>query len=91
MCAGEAVFARCLSSLKDERVQASKVLHGPASSKYTGDKAEFIEHIRKVRPYFTVLQLMFDDCIISNNVMLLIAGTVCVQDHILHARLHVVA
>lgn len=44
---GEAVFARCLSSLKDERVQASKVLHGPASSKYTGDKAEFIEHIRK--------------------------------------------
>ncbi len=27
---GEAVFARCLSALKDERVEASKVLTGPA-------------------------------------------------------------
>ncbi len=26
---GEAVFARCLSAMKDERVAASKVLHGP--------------------------------------------------------------
>jgi 6-phosphogluconate dehydrogenase len=45
---GEAVFARCLSSLKDERVQASKQLKGPAVTKYSGDKKEFIEHIRKV-------------------------------------------
>eukprot|EP00794_Sanderia_malayensis_P015443 gene15443-17021_t len=44
---GESVFARCLSALKDERVLASSHLKGPASSKYTGDKAEFIEHIRK--------------------------------------------
>ncbi|CAB3986575.1 6-phosphogluconate dehydrogenase, decarboxylating-like [Paramuricea clavata] len=44
---GEAVFARCLSSLKDERVQASKQLKGPAVTKYSGDKKEFIEHIRK--------------------------------------------
>jgi 6-phosphogluconate dehydrogenase len=45
---GEAVFARCLSSLKDERVEASKQLKGPAVTKYSGDKKEFVEHIRKV-------------------------------------------
>eukprot|EP00123_Amoebidium_parasiticum_P005667 comp16814_c0_seq1/m.15218 comp16814_c0_seq1/g.15218 ORF comp16814_c0_seq1/g.15218 comp16814_c0_seq1/m.15218 type:complete len:487 (-) comp16814_c0_seq1:399-1859(-) len=44
---GESVFARCLSALKDERVAASKVLAGPASSKYTGDKKEFVDMIRK--------------------------------------------
>ncbi|BFZ23885.1 hypothetical protein BsWGS_26924 [Bradybaena similaris] len=44
---GEAVFARCLSSLKDERVAASKQIAGPESSKYTGDKKAFIEDIRK--------------------------------------------
>ncbi|XP_064459572.1 6-phosphogluconate dehydrogenase, decarboxylating-like [Ornithodoros turicata] len=43
---GESVFARCLSSLKDERVQASKVLKGP-TAKFDGDKKEFVEHIRK--------------------------------------------
>ena len=45
---GESVFARCLSALKDERVHASTKLKGPANTKYEGDKAEFIEHIRKV-------------------------------------------
>jgi 6-phosphogluconate dehydrogenase len=44
---GESVFARCLSSLKDERVKASKVLPGPASCKYSGDKQAFIEDIRQ--------------------------------------------
>jgi 6-phosphogluconate dehydrogenase len=44
---GEAVFARCLSSLKEERVEASKVLKGPANTKYSGDKKEFVEHLRK--------------------------------------------
>nr|WMS59650.1 6-phosphogluconate dehydrogenase [Hyphantria cunea] len=43
---GEAVFARCLSALKDERVQASKVLEGP-SAKFSGDKKKFLEHLRK--------------------------------------------
>lgn len=43
---GESVFARCLSALKDERVQASKVLKGP-SAKFDGDKKEFVEHVRK--------------------------------------------
>ncbi|XP_076597859.1 6-phosphogluconate dehydrogenase, decarboxylating [Chaetodon auriga] len=44
---GEAVFARCLSSLKDERVEASKSLSGPQGVKFSGDKAAFLEHIRK--------------------------------------------
>ncbi len=43
---GEAVFARCLSAMKDERVEAS-VLFPHEIPEYTGDKAEFIECIRK--------------------------------------------
>ena len=42
----EAVYARCLSAMKDARVRASKVLTGP-SAKYTGDKKKFIEQIRQ--------------------------------------------
>jgi 6-phosphogluconate dehydrogenase len=41
----EAVYARCLSAMKDGRVRASKVLKGP-DSKYTGDRAKFIDQIR---------------------------------------------
>ena len=41
----EAVYARCLSALRDERVRASKVLTGP-SAKYDGDRQSFIEAIR---------------------------------------------
>ncbi|XP_043196406.1 6-phosphogluconate dehydrogenase, decarboxylating-like [Amphibalanus amphitrite] len=44
---GESVFARCLSSLKDERVTASKHLKGPENAKFSGDKKEFIEQIRQ--------------------------------------------
>jgi 6-phosphogluconate dehydrogenase len=44
---GESVFARCLSALKDERVRASKVLQGPNAGKWTGDKAEFVENVRR--------------------------------------------
>ena len=43
---GEAVFARCLSALKDERVYASTVLSGP-TPEFTGDKAAFIEDLRQ--------------------------------------------
>ncbi len=43
---GEAVFSRCLSALKEERVAASKVLTGP-TPKFDGDKKVFIEDIRK--------------------------------------------
>lgn len=43
---GEAVYARALSSLKDERVSASKVLKGP-KPEFEGDKKVFIEDLRK--------------------------------------------
>ncbi len=43
---GEAVFSRCLSAIKEERVAASKVLRGPAP-KFEGDRAAFLEDIRK--------------------------------------------
>jgi len=42
---GEAVFARCLSALKDERVAASKVLSGPAPA-FNGDRKAFLEDIK---------------------------------------------
>ncbi len=42
---GEAVFARCLSSQKEERVKASGILSGP-EPKFMGNKAEFIDNIR---------------------------------------------
>jgi 6-phosphogluconate dehydrogenase len=42
---GEAVFSRCLSAVKSERVQASKILHGP-EPKFTGDKNKFINDIK---------------------------------------------
>ena len=44
----EAVFARCISAIKAERVAAAKVLSGPRSSRYRGrNKQEFIEAIRE--------------------------------------------
>uniref|UniRef100_A0A7C2JY61 6-phosphogluconate dehydrogenase, decarboxylating n=1 Tax=Schlesneria paludicola TaxID=360056 RepID=A0A7C2JY61_9PLAN len=43
----EAVYARCLSAQKDERVRASRVLTGPKSETYTGDKQQFIEDVRQ--------------------------------------------
>ena len=44
---GESVFARCLSAQKEERVAASKVLEGPKGCKFTGDRAAFLEDLRK--------------------------------------------
>src|SRR5690606_20939293 len=43
----ESVFARFISSLKDERVKASKILSGPEAVNYDGDRKELIEAIRK--------------------------------------------
>ena len=43
---GEAVFARCLSSLKEERGRASKLLNGPEAN-FTGDKAQFIDNLEQ--------------------------------------------
>ena len=42
----EAVFARCISAVKDERVAASKILSGPSTT-YGGDTKDFIESIRQ--------------------------------------------
>jgi 6-phosphogluconate dehydrogenase len=43
---GEAVFARCLSSLKDQRVQASKLFKGK-TQRFRADRGKFIEAIRQ--------------------------------------------
>ena len=59
----EAVFARTMSAIKEERVAASRVLKGP-DAKYTSDKKEFIEMIRqalyasKICSYAQGFQLM---------------------------------
>jgi 6-phosphogluconate dehydrogenase len=59
----EAVFARALSALKEERVDASKVLHGP-SLKHESGRAELINSIRdalycsKICAYAQGFQLM---------------------------------
>jgi len=42
---GEAVFARCLSALKDERVKAAGVLGGGTRQKFTGDKKAFLKDL----------------------------------------------
>jgi len=43
---GEAVFARCLSALKEERVKASKILTGP-KEKFKGDKKALTDDLRQ--------------------------------------------
>lgn len=43
----QSVFSRFLSAMKEERVAASKVLNGPKPAPYTGDKAAFVEAVRK--------------------------------------------
>ena len=42
----EAVYARCLSSQKDERVRASEVLSGP-DGKFEGYRQQFIDDVRQ--------------------------------------------
>lgn len=42
----EAVFARCLSAIKEERVEASGLLAGPPKS-FDGDKKALIESVRR--------------------------------------------
>ena len=43
---GEAVFARCLSAIKEERVAASKTLTGRVTP-FTGDKKAFVNDLRQ--------------------------------------------
>jgi 6-phosphogluconate dehydrogenase len=59
----EAVFSRCLSAVKEERVAASKILTGP-KKKFDGNKAAFIKAIHdalycsKICSYAQGFQLM---------------------------------
>ena len=43
----EAVYARCLSAAKKERVHASTVLSGPDTAPFTGDRSQFIDDVRQ--------------------------------------------
>jgi 6-phosphogluconate dehydrogenase len=60
----EAVFARCLSALKDERVGASKVLSGPSAQKSSDNKPDVVNAVRdalycsKICAYAQGFQLM---------------------------------
>jgi len=60
----EAVFARCVSALKEERTAAGKVLSGPARSKFKGKKAELVKAVQdalycsKICSYAQGFQLM---------------------------------
>ena len=44
---GEAVFARCLSALKDERTAASRILTGPKHATDSLDHKVFVEDVRR--------------------------------------------
>jgi 6-phosphogluconate dehydrogenase len=60
----EAVFARCLSAIKEERVAASKILKGPARKPYRGSQKALIQAIHdalycaKICSYAQGFQLM---------------------------------
>lgn len=63
MTIAEAVFARCISAIKEERVAASKVLSGPPE-KYRGTREKFIQQVHdalyasKICSYAQGFQLM---------------------------------
>ena len=75
---GEAVFARCLSSLKSERTRASQRLEGPKPN-FTGDRKEVLANLEqalyasKIISYTQGFMLMRETakeagCLSSNNV-----------------------
>jgi 6-phosphogluconate dehydrogenase len=43
----ESVFVRFISAMKEERILASKQLKGPSVQPYDGDRAEFVEAVRR--------------------------------------------
>lgn len=43
----ESVFARFISAMKDERVKASRLLHGPAVKPFAGNQQELVEAVRQ--------------------------------------------
>jgi 6-phosphogluconate dehydrogenase len=60
----EAVFARFVSAVKDERVAASKILNGPAMGRVAGDETDFVNAVHdalycsKICAYAQGFQLM---------------------------------
>jgi len=60
----EAVFARFISAIKEERVEASKTLPGPKQTRFDGDRGQALEMIRqalycsKICAYAQGFQLM---------------------------------
>ncbi len=55
---GEAVFARCLSSMKEERMQASKVYRGPDAGKIDVDSVGHALYAAKIISYTQGFMLM---------------------------------
>jgi 6-phosphogluconate dehydrogenase len=43
----ESVFSRFISAMKQERVEASRILKGPEASTFSGDRQPFIEAVRR--------------------------------------------
>ena len=64
-----ALEARILSALKEQRVAAAKVLHGPARRKFRGDGAAFLETLRRA------LRLAIATCYAQGFVLLREAST----------------
>lgn len=50
---GEAVFSRCLSSLPEERQLASTQLPGPTTTKFAGNKKQFLQDLKQVTLFFS--------------------------------------
>ena len=86
---GEAVFARCLSSLQAERIEASKVLPAPAFKAYQGERASFIEAIRQVSIH-KLLNFYFIFNVCNNTVpFCFFSGFVRLKDRFLCPRFYV--
>jgi hypothetical protein len=76
---GEAVFARCLSSLKAERVRASKVLDGPKPN-FTGDRKEFIDNLEQA-VYASKIISYAQGFMLIQNVRLALTSICSVANH----------
>ena len=78
---GESVFARCLSSLKGERIRASELLDGPEIKHDIADKQAFIDDLEQVSAAAS------KSAGLDANVIL--PGALCQQNYIICSRLHV--
>lgn len=68
---GEAVFARCLSSLKAERTRASKKLEGPDASKHDANRQEVLDNLE---------QALYASKIISYTQGFMLMQAVCINE-----------